>query len=360
MRAPVVTAVAAHVPPAVPLEQWRRIEAQFNATALTGWARLVYPPWFATYGLDLQRLTAPPEDVWPVSAQTSAHDIDFVPIEQRRDLSGLAAHVAQAIYPRRGGEAPQVGVVMFCHSSLNEHVSTTTAGRLCTVIGKPCFPFAVAQQQGASVFTALRLASDLLVTEPGLCAILVVAAEKWCHPLVRNIGGWTVQGDAAGAILLERDSPSTRGRGLRLLDTAVQSLGRADAPFGLPASLADTNAAFVPALLCLIDTLLRRNGVRANEIASVIPHHVNGPLVDAVSRQLGVRRHRRVTDRRAYLGAAESIVRLAETLDSSRLRHGEFVLAWGIGLGGYVSCTLLEAHGTPALCFTGASPTGES
>src|ERR1700692_4218748 len=312
MSAPVVTAVAAYVPPALALAQWSQIEHTLNATVLTGWARLVYPYWFAAYGRDLPQPSMPLDDTpsasWPAAPAGIAVEtgIGFVPVEKNDDLSGLATDVAQTICAARAPEAPRIDVVMFCHSSLNEHVSTTTAGILRAAIGEPCFPFSIAQQQGASVFTALRLAKDLFVAEPELRVILIVAAEKWCHPFARRIGRWTLQGDAAGATLRERASPATHSRGLQLLDTAVQPLCRADAPFGLPASLIDTNAIFAPALLALIDALLRRHGRRAGEISAVIAHQVNRPLVEAVSRQLGLPRERHLEDRRAYLGAAES------------------------------------------------------
>ncbi|CAB3803131.1 3-oxoacyl-[acyl-carrier-protein] synthase III C-terminal domain-containing protein [Pararobbsia alpina] len=357
MNTPVVTALAAYVPPAVPFQQWLQIEEKLHATALTGWPRLVYSPWFAAYGLDLQHLTAPPEDRLSASAKV-APIAGFVPIEQRHDLSGLAAHVALAICPSSGSGAPQVGAVIFCHSSLNEHVSTTTAGRLCAVLGEHPFSFSIAQQQGASVFSALRLASDLLFAEAELHAVLIVAAEKWCHPFARRIGRWTLQGDAAGAMLLERGSPSTLG--LRLLATAVQPLCRADAPFRLPVSLIDTNAIFARSLIALIDTLLRQHGLRPSDIAAVIAHRVNRPLIDAVSQQLGLPQGYRVADRRAYLGAAEFIVRLAETLNTFQFGQGALLLAWGVGLGGYVSCMLLEVRGTPALRFVDTSPTDPS
>jgi 3-oxoacyl-[acyl-carrier-protein] synthase III len=356
VNTPVVTALAAYVPPAVPFQQWRQIEEKLHATALTGWPRLVYPPWFAAYGLDLQRLTAPPEDGLSASAKVIAPIADFVPIEPCHDLSGLAAHVAQVICPNSGGGAPPVGAVIFCHSGLNEQVSTTTAGRLCAVLGEHPFSFSIAQQQGASVFSALRLASDLLVAEAELRAILIVAAEKWCHPFARRIGHWTLQGDAAGAMLLER-SPSSMP-GLRLLATVVQPLCRADAPFGLPMSLTDTNDIFASPLIALIDTLLRQRGLRPGDIAAVIAHRVNQPLIDVVTQRLGLPHDDGVAHRRAYLGSAECIVRLAETLDTAQWAHGAPLLAWGVGLGGYVSCALLEAHGTPVLRFTGTSPKG--
>ncbi|KWA18867.1 hypothetical protein WT38_22775 [Burkholderia territorii] len=120
---------------------------------------------------------------------------------------------------------------MFCHSSLDEHVSTTTAGRLRAVIGTPCFPFSVSQQQGSSTFTALQLASDLLIAEPEIHTILIVAAEKWCPPFSRWTEQGIVQGDAAGAILVERSGPTSYG--LLVIDARASRLHR----FATPAPL---------------------------------------------------------------------------------------------------------------------------
>lgn len=360
MNTPIVTALATYVPPAVSFDAWCQIEEQLAVMPLSEWSRLVYPPWFAAYGLDLQQLTAPSEDSSSVSGTLGEPNRDFVPIEQHRDLSELAVHVARPICARSDRRTPSADVVIFCHSSLNEHVSTTTAGRLCALIGERPFSFSLAQQQGASVFSALRVASDLLLAEPELRAILIVAAEKWCYPFTRRIGRWTMQGDAAGAVLLERETLQTSKRGLRLLATAVQPLCRADAPFGLPASLRDTNAIFAASLVALINTLLRQQGLCLSDVTAVIGHQVNGLLVDALSQQLDLPRVHCVVDQRAYLGTAEFIVRLAETLDAAEIKQGSLLLAWGIGLGGYVSCALLESLGTPPLCFTDPSPTGQT
>ncbi len=176
--------------------------------------------------------------------------------------------------------------------------------------------------------------------------MLIVGAEKWCHPFARRIGHWTLQGDAAGAMLVERAALTTHG--LRLLGTTVQPLADARAPFGLPDSLACANASFAGALAGAIDSLLQQHHVHANEIAAVIAHRVNQPLVDTVLRHLGIASDRCVRDERAYLGAAETIVRLSETLRAVELPHG-LLLAWAVGLGGYVGCALLEARGTPCL-----------
>ncbi|MDS0862937.1 3-oxoacyl-ACP synthase, partial [Burkholderia pseudomultivorans] len=68
-----------------------------------------------------------------------------MPVERDTDLSGLAAKMALAICAARPVNAAPIDIAMFCHSSLNEHVSTTTAGRLRAVINTPCFAFSVSQ-----------------------------------------------------------------------------------------------------------------------------------------------------------------------------------------------------------------------
>lgn len=345
--AAVITALAADVPPAVTLSQWYEIEARLRATEPAGWDRLVYPSWLAAYGLDPGQISDAPGGALTSPADVTP-DACLVPVEHERDLSALAADVAQAICVARGPNAPPVGVAMFCHGSLNEHVSTTTAGRLRAVIGTPCFPFSVSQQQGASAFTALRLATDLLVAEPELHALLIVAADKWRHPFSRRTPQGALQGDAAGALLVERASPAMRG--LRLLGAAARMLPQTGVPFEPSLSRIGTETVFTPALLALIDSLLQRHDLCRNEVTAVVAQHISQPLADAVFRHLDLAQNHPVTGARAYLGAAESIVRLTEALAAPELPHGSIVLAWGIGLGGYVGCALLETHGTPHLC----------
>ncbi|KWH00961.1 hypothetical protein WL94_36295 [Burkholderia cepacia] len=234
---------------------------------------------------------------------------------------------------------------MFCHSSLNEHVSTTIAGRLRAVIGAPCFPFSVSQQQGASTFTALQLASDLLIAEPEIYTILIVAAEKWCPPFSRWTDQGIVQGDAAGAILVERSRPTSCG--LMVIDSRASRLHRFATP--APLSSLDIRTDWLPALRSTIDTILLRHALQPSDLGTVVGAGIDPQLDEAICRHLS-RRVVEFSDRcRAHLGAAEPIVQLSDVLESHDLPVCDRILTWGIGLGGFVGCALLELHGRPLL-----------
>jgi 3-oxoacyl-[acyl-carrier-protein] synthase III len=341
MNAPVITAVATWVPDAVPLSQWYDIEKRLRLMEHPGWSAWI-TSWQPDYARYLERFGNAQDDD-SVRAVGGLAGPQGIPVETRTDLSGLAAKVAKTICDARAPGAAPVDIVMFCHSSLDEHVSTTTAGR--AVVGTPCFPFSVSQQQGASVFTALRLAADLFIAEPDTCTILIVGAEKWCPPFPRWAAPHILQGDAASALLVERASVAARG--LRLIDASTRNV----AP--LAASRLEirrtSRGAWAPALISKIGEMLERHGHRMNEVDEVIGQSGCPLLTRAVSRALGRPETGPLREHYAHLGAAESIVRLAHTLSVTTLRQRALMIMWGFGPGGYIGGALLEAHGAPSL-----------
>ncbi|MFM0487420.1 beta-ketoacyl-[acyl-carrier-protein] synthase family protein [Paraburkholderia graminis] len=339
-----ITAVAAWVPEAMPLSRWSTIESALRATGHRGWNAWMRS-WEAGYAHWLQ--------CWP-AAQTAGspvvhsdllpRELDImVPVETGTDLSGLAATMANTICAARAAGARPVDVVMFCHGSLDEHVSTTTAGRLCAELGTPCFAFSVSQQHGASVFTALRLALDLLFAEPDLQTVLIIAAEKWYPPFSRLAGAGIVLGDAAGALLVERASHASVG--LRLLDAETRRVitcpGRAAS--GAQDSWAVTLAATIESLLAR-----HRPGQNGQDrIGEIIGHPGMPSLAEAVCTLAG-RPHAGLQHEHCiHLGAAESIVRLAQRLGSALHGRGHRLLLWGFGTCGFVGAALLETHDAP-------------
>ncbi|RDK01109.1 3-oxoacyl-ACP synthase [Paraburkholderia lacunae] len=343
MNLPVITAVTAWVPDAIPLSQWTAIESALRTTGHSGWDAWV-KSWHPDYGHWLE--------AWPGGETGGSPPVHpdlpppdlacAVPVETGTDLSGLAAKVANAICATRPPDARPIDVIVFCHSSLDEHVSTTIAGRLCAEVGTPCFPFSLSQQHGASPFTALRLASDLLIAEPDVHTILIVAAEKWCPPFSRICGPDIVHGDAAGALLVERTDNGTGG--MQLLDVAARhvAVDICRHATGIPNARTFTS-------LSMIDSLLARHGLRPDDIDEVVGHPGIPSLSGAVWRFLG--RPDAVVQHQVcvHLGAAESIVRLAQALSGAACRRPHRVLLWGYGFGGFIGTALLETRGAPFL-----------
>ncbi|WP_175760187.1 3-oxoacyl-ACP synthase [Burkholderia anthina] len=339
MNTPVITALASYVPSTVAVPRGRGIEPTRGAPVRSGWHA-----WVASWQADYARHpTKKAAETRSAAVNAAADEIRCMPVERDTDLSGLAAKVAQTICAARPADAAPIDIAMFCHSSLNEHVSTTTAGRLRAVIGAPCFPFAVSQQQGASIFTALQLASDLLIAEPEINTILIVAAEKWCAPFSRWTDQGIVQGDAAGAILVERSGPASCG--MMVIDARASRLHRLATP-ALHSSQ-DIRTDLVPALRSTIDAILLRHELEPNDVGTLIGAGIDPQLDEAICRHLSRRLVEFSDRRRAYLGAAEPIVQLADVLESHDLSVCERILTWGVGLGGFVGCALFESHGRP-------------
>jgi len=341
MNTPVIiTAVATWVPDTIPLSRWRAIESTLRASGHPGW-----DAWMRSWQPEYEHWL----EAWPgeesgesllVHSDLPPPDMTCaVPVETGTDLSGLAARVANVICATRPRSASPVDVVMFCHSSPDEHVSTTIAGRLCAEVGTQCFPFSLSQQHGVSPFTALRLASDLFVAEPDVHTILVVAAEKWCPPFSRICGPGIVHGDAAGALLVERTDHRTSG--LQLLDAAARHV-----PVNICGRASASLDARTFALLSMIESLLARHGLRHGEIDEVVGHPGIPSLTDAVCDLLGRPDTGVQHEHCVHLGAAESIVRLAHTLTRAACCGTHRVLLWGHGMGGFVGTALLEARGS--------------
>lgn len=347
MNAPIVTALSAWLPRNVLLSSTTEFTPSCH-TVSTAW-----DAWIATWQAQDARSRQPRERASEQGPEAIKHHIKphtaRVPVERTHELSELAANVAQALCTTRAPGAASPDIVMFCHSSLDERVSSTTAGRLGAMFGTRCFPFSVSQQQGASVFTALRLAADMFAAEPRVGAILIVAAEKWHPPFSRWVTPGLAQGDAAGAIMLERASAPRRG--LQLVDAFTQRV----APFS-PWQLhsqADVSRQWAPALVSLIERALAHHERLHPTRDAVIGAYGSAALARLANAHLG-RRDVVLPAPHAHLGAAEPIVRLAQRLSIAtnplKASHqSKRILLWGFGLGGYVATALFDAHSSPTL-----------
>ncbi|KFX64352.1 MULTISPECIES: 3-oxoacyl-ACP synthase [Paraburkholderia] len=344
MKPPVITAVTAWVPDALPLSRWTAIESSLRATGHPGWDAWMRS-WHPDYGHWLE--------AWPGVENAGSPPVHLaglvtpemnckVPVETVTDLSGLAAKVTKAICHARPPHSRPVEVIVFCHSSLDEHVSTTIAGRLCAEVGTPCFPFSISQQHGVSPFTALRIASDLFIAEPDIHTILIVAAEKWRPPFSRMCGPGIVHGDAAGALLIERNHQA--GANLQLLDAVTRQV---PVDIGTLASGIPDAPRF--ALVSMIEFLLARHDLRHEDIHEVIGHPGTPSLTRAVGELLNRPDARVEHAVCVHLGAAESIVRLAQALTRATGRQRRRLLLWSYGTRGFIGTALLELCGTPSL-----------
>ncbi|KVT14890.1 hypothetical protein WT24_07785 [Burkholderia sp. MSMB1078WGS] len=338
---PIITALSTYVPPAMALTHAPR-SAEATLTASHSTTRTGWDAWITAWRADFDAFDTPSAYAGD-SADHHARPLR-IPVEREEQLSGLAVRVAKEILATRHPAAVPIDIIVFCHSSVDEHVSTTTAGRLASVVGPPCFAFSISQQHAVSLFSALQLVRDLMVAEPDVQCALIVAAEKWTPPFSRWTAQGAAQGDAAAAALLERATATTRG--FRVMDAQTRQCPvRPDCPLGQRSYF---DSASERTLLQLIDAMLAQHALAACDVTG-IGQDLNPAPTERVSHHLDMkaRAHARCHD--AHLGAAEPIIQLSERLTDNTLPTHDPVLIWGMSLCGYVGCALLDARGAPAI-----------
>ncbi|WP_027781974.1 MULTISPECIES: hypothetical protein [Burkholderia] len=336
MMSPIITALSTYVPPTMALTRApRSTEAELTAPH-TGWEAWI-ASWRADFGA-VHTLTAGADD----SVDHHARPLR-IPVEPEEQLSGLAVRVAKEILAIRHPAAVPIDIIVFCHSSVDEHVSTTTAGRLASVVG-PCFAFSISQQHSVSLFSALQLVRDLMVAESDVQCALIVAAEKWALPFSRWTGQGAAQGDAAAAALLERATATTRG--FRVMDAQTRQCPvRPDCP-SHQRSYSDSASERI--LRQLIDAMLAQHALAACDVTG-IGQDLDPTWTKRASHRLNMKAHTHARLHDAHLGSAEPIIQLTERLADNTLPTRGHLLIGGMSVCGYVGCALLDACDAPAI-----------
>lgn len=229
-------------------------------------------------------------------------------------------------------------------------------------------------QQCAGGVSAVQIAADHLVADPGRRAAIVTAAERWALPGIdrwHTEGPQIVFGDGAGALVL------ARGRGFaRLLavksvaDTTLEQMNRGDSMFTLcsPASqgaidMTARGAAFlrqrdgkeVVARLNrghadAVHGLLDEAGLTISDVSRFIFPNIGLGLLTSVVKPFGIDVSQtgwelgRTT---GHVGAADPITGLTYLLEQGQLSVGERVMLTGIGYGWFWSCALVECVEIP-------------
>ena len=167
-------------------------------------------------------------------------------------------------------------------------------------------------------------------------------------------------GDGAGAVLLERAEP---GYGLLDFIHRVDGSGAHDLMMPAGGSLKPATATTVAGrehflkqngrtvfkfavsqMAGSVERLLERHGVKAADLAAVIPHQANQRILDATADRLGLPHDRMasVIARYGNTTAATLPLALADVLQQDRLKRGDLVVFVAVGAGFTAGATLVR------------------
>jgi 3-oxoacyl-[acyl-carrier-protein] synthase-3 len=167
-------------------------------------------------------------------------------------------------------------------------------------------------------------------------------------------------GDGAGAVLLE---PAEPGFGILDFFHRVDGSGRTELLMPAGGSLKPASAETVAArehflrqngktvfkfavsqMARSVERLLERNGLKASDLAVVIPHQANQRILDATADRLGLP-HERMASLIARYGnttAATLPLALDDVLRTGKLKRGDLAVFVAVGAGFTVGATLVK------------------
>lgn len=251
----------------------------------------------------------------------------------------LALDVTRSLVERYPSLRTEVGLLLFCQTTLDEHPTWSTVCRIQYELEfSAATGFLVNQMSSISSMIALKVACEAMLTERDIRASLIIASEKVTPPQRRR-SGHSVLGDAASAIVIRRSRPFD----YRVLVTLFQRMPTALQPDET------TNgrgmAGLAQACTGIIRDALAFARVPDRHHVLVLLPNLNRPVVRTLVRSvngMGIRTHAARIFHAGCLGSSDFAVGLAQAREYSLIESGDIVLALGLANNFALACTVLR------------------
>lgn len=256
--------------------------------------------------------------------------------------SDMAVKVGRRILEKEPGLAKKIDVLICYHSTINEMASWSTACRLQYDLGlKKAYGFTVSQKSGNASLMALKIASEMLHTEPELETLLLVGAEKLVPPYRRVFGKMTAIGDSATAMIVRRGS-----LGYKPLCFKVRDFPAWWNPYDYDARQIEGLIDFLSAQAAdLLHQVLDELNLKLEQISLVIPSNFSLALNRAVGAKAGIPADKIYSGNISRFGnllTSDLVVNLSTALSERRVKSGDLVLLLNVGLGLSLGCVAVE------------------
>jgi 3-oxoacyl-[acyl-carrier-protein] synthase-3 len=263
------------------------------------------------------------------------------------DITGLAVDSGKRAL-ERAGRSPEDIDRAFLYSGLGSFENASArvdnplelfrypAARAHHLLGLGQAPAMALSQRGCSgLLSALHVASQLLQTSERP-AVLCLAADA-LPPGSRREIMYNLMTDAAGALLVERDSPRNR---ILLFHEKVQSYY-----WDTPLHEQELLAAYFPMAQRVISECLQQAGLEMCDVRWFVPHNVSLRSWRILADVLSIPIERVWTANIARVGhtvSCDHIINLADMEEQGALSPGDYLALFTFGFGASWSCMVLQ------------------
>ena len=256
--------------------------------------------------------------------------------------SDMAVRVGRQVLDNEPGLAKSVDAVICYHSTINEMASWSTACRVQYELGlKQAYGFTVSQKAGNASLMALKVACELLSTEPDLNTLLLVGAEKLVPPYRRVFGKMTAVGDSASAMVLSRGEPECKPLCFRMRDFP-EWWNPDEYDRARMASLIDFLA---EQLTVLMHQVLDDLNLGREAVALFIPPNFSLALNRRVMEKAKIPPEKIYSEnirRFGHLLNSDLVVNLSTVRREGKVKSGDLVLVLNVGLGLSLGCAAIR------------------
>jgi 3-oxoacyl-[acyl-carrier-protein] synthase-3 len=263
-------------------------------------------------------------------------------------VSDMAVKAAYALLDERGVDPDSIDCVLYFGSTWKDYAVWQAAPWIAHRLG--CSRAFAVEYDNVSMGSpmALRVAKALLVAEPDLRTVLLVAACRESHLL--DYGNERARfmfnfGDGAVAALLARDAPNELLASHALTDGSFSlqvkvERGGSVAPDGYPfLDVADPAAmkegldrVSLPNFVAAAEEALLKSGLRLADVDYLCGIHMKRSMHDEIARALGVERAAYLDDT-GHMSGVDPLLALDRAARAGELRDGDVVLLLAAGTG---------------------------
>ena len=256
--------------------------------------------------------------------------------------SDMAVRVGKQVIDKEPGLTKSVDAVICYHSTINEMASWSTACRLQYELGlKQAYAFTVSQKGGNASLMALKIACEMLSTEPDVKTLLLVGAEKLVPPYRRVFGKMTAAGDSASAMVVSRGEPECRPLCFKMRDFP---------DCWNPDEYDDARMASLIDFLgdqasILMHQVLDELNLGTEAVALFIPPNFSLALNRRLSEKARIPAEKIYSEnirRFGHLLNSDLVVNLSTVRREGRVKPGDLVIVLNVGLGLSLGCAAIR------------------
>jgi 3-oxoacyl-[acyl-carrier-protein] synthase-3 len=194
----------------------------------------------------------------------------------------------------------------------------------------------VAQAGCVGLLSAIRLARDMIASEPGVNRALCVSSDVLPKGSHREIL-YNLISDGAAAVMVERNCARNRLLAYSQVSKGVywESDNRRD----------EIVAAYFSSARAVIEDALKKARLSLSEIAMVLPHNVNRKSWEILGQLLEIPRDRlfwRNIAAKGHTIAADNVINLCDAARRGDIKPGDNLMMFSFGFGAHWACAIVQ------------------